>query len=571
MARSTNMAEDTFEANDRPNEKPNREVIGRYVLHAPIARGGMATVHMARLVGAEGFSRTVAAKRLHPHLVEDQEFVTMFLDEARISSKIHHPNVVPVLDVVLDGTEVVLVQEYVHGVPLDRRLKASRERGEIPPVSVVSSVVSSVVAGIAAGLHAAHETRDEHDVPMEIVHRDVSPQNVIVGLNGIPRLLDFGIAKARSSVHVTQAGLFKGKVAYIAPEQLLGDAVRRTADIYSLGVLAWELATGQRRHPKGTDLENFKAVLTGTRPTITQALAPRRGDLGESDWASLVRLEPVIERALAMDAKDRFQTAAAFRDAVIQAVPAAPDDEVAAWARAELDDFLRARSQLIAASEDSWRNGGPVSSSGIKRTPSMKPGGAVAVSDENSIASTSQPTKASVTSESSIMESSVKELEKSRRAMRSLVFAFLGVSVVLAGLMIYVMRSQRGSANAGGTVAAATPVAPVAMAAAAITTPPAANVTTPTPVVAGAAASSALPAATEPTAAPPNKPTSYGRPSWNAKPTAKPTAADANPAVAAPAVATLPAEGAPAPEAKANCNPPFYFEGTKKVLKSECL
>ena len=131
---------------------------GRYVLYAPIARGGMATIHIARLVGDDGFSRIVAAKRLHPQFTEDPDFVEMFRDEAEIASKVRHPNVVPVLDIVLDGEEVVLVQEYVHGVPLDRLFRASRARAEpIPP-----RIVVGIVAGVLAGLHSAHETTDEH-------------------------------------------------------------------------------------------------------------------------------------------------------------------------------------------------------------------------------------------------------------------------------------------------------------------------------------------------------------------------------------------------------------------------
>src|SRR5580693_5147504 len=132
-------------------------VVGRYVLHAPIARGGMATIHLARLLGAEGFSRLVAAKRLHPQFTEDAEFLAMFLDEARIASKVHHPNVVPVLDVVHDGAEVVLVQEYVHGVPLDKLLRAAREAHVVLPVGVVVAVVRDMLAG----LFAAHEAKDE--------------------------------------------------------------------------------------------------------------------------------------------------------------------------------------------------------------------------------------------------------------------------------------------------------------------------------------------------------------------------------------------------------------------------
>src|SRR5580704_3114968 len=155
-------------------ESGEPRAIGRYVLYTPIARGGMATIHIARLVGDDGFSRIVAAKRLHPQFTEDPDFVEMFRDEAEVASKIRHPNVVPVLDIVLDGEEVILVQEYVHGVPLDRLFRAALAAREPIPVRIVVALVG----GILAGLHAAHETTNERGEPLEIIHRDVSPQNV---------------------------------------------------------------------------------------------------------------------------------------------------------------------------------------------------------------------------------------------------------------------------------------------------------------------------------------------------------------------------------------------------------
>src|SRR3954468_12622408 len=139
-------------------------IVGRYVLHAAIASGGMATIHLARLLGAEGFSRTVAAKRLHPQFTEDSDFLKMFLDEARIASKVHHPNVVPMLDVVQSGTEVILIQEYVHGISLDKLLRVASQQKKLLPVEVVVAIV----AGMLAGLSAAHDAKDELGVPLDI-------------------------------------------------------------------------------------------------------------------------------------------------------------------------------------------------------------------------------------------------------------------------------------------------------------------------------------------------------------------------------------------------------------------
>ncbi|HSD86991.1 MAG TPA: serine/threonine-protein kinase, partial [Kofleriaceae bacterium] len=164
--------------------------VGRYLLHRKIARGGMATIHIARLMGDVGFSRIVAAKRMHPDLAEDDEFVQMFLDEARIASKVHHRNVVPVLDVVTLNTEVMLVQEYIHGAPLSLLLQNAVAMSSHLPVPVAVAIACNVLAG----LHAAHETTDEMGAPLQIVHRDVSPQNVFVTYGGDVKLLDFGVA-----------------------------------------------------------------------------------------------------------------------------------------------------------------------------------------------------------------------------------------------------------------------------------------------------------------------------------------------------------------------------------------
>src|SRR6478736_1694730 len=177
---------------------PSR-VAGRYALYGEIAAGGMATVHIGRLLGPVGFARTVAIKRLHPHYAKDPEFVSMFLDEARLAARIRHPNVVPTLDVVaLDG-ELFLVMEYVQGESFARLVReARRARLDVPP-----EVISAIVVGALNGLHAAHEATSERGEPLNIVHRDVTPQNILVGSDGVARLLDFGVAKAAGSLHAT--------------------------------------------------------------------------------------------------------------------------------------------------------------------------------------------------------------------------------------------------------------------------------------------------------------------------------------------------------------------------------
>ena len=166
--------------------------VGRYTVFGEIASGGMASVHLGRLQGTGGFARTVAIKRLHPALAKDSQLVTMLLDEARTSARIQHPNVVSTLDVIEDQDEVLLVLEYVHGESLANLLATVARKGQRAPVEVVAAIV----AGALHGLHAAHEAKDEKGAPLELVHRDVSPQNILVDDNGNARLLDFGVAKA---------------------------------------------------------------------------------------------------------------------------------------------------------------------------------------------------------------------------------------------------------------------------------------------------------------------------------------------------------------------------------------
>jgi eukaryotic-like serine/threonine-protein kinase len=187
------------------------ESLDRYVLHDEIASGGMGAVHLARLRGARGFARTVAIKRLHPHVARDPDVLAMFLDEAHLAARVRHPNVVATLDVVAQGDEVFLVMEYVEGESLSRLQKTP----EIP-----LAIASAIVCDMLHGLHAAHEAVSERGEPLQIVHRDVSPQNILVGLDGATRVVDFGIAKAASRLQTTRDGVIKGKLRYMAPEQI---------------------------------------------------------------------------------------------------------------------------------------------------------------------------------------------------------------------------------------------------------------------------------------------------------------------------------------------------------------
>jgi serine/threonine protein kinase len=317
-------------------------VVGRYVLYDEIAAGGMATVHYGRLRGPVGFSRTVAIKRLHPQFAKDPEFVSMFLDEGRLASRIRHPNVVQTLDVVaLDG-EVFLIMEHVMGETLSRLGRESQSRGQPVPLPVVSAIL----CGMLHGLHAAHEATSDRGEPLGIVHRDVSPQNVIVGAEGVARVLDFGVAKAAGQAHATREGHVKGKLPYMAPEQLDNRAVDRRTDVYAAGVVLWETLTLQRLF--GADSEG------GIVRAIFDRLVEPPGKLASGIPRAL---DQICLRALQRDPRKRFDSARQMALAIEAAVPMASTTRTAEWVELLAEEVLSGRSRMVAAIESSSDGG----------------------------------------------------------------------------------------------------------------------------------------------------------------------------------------------------------------------
>ncbi|HEX7672122.1 MAG TPA: serine/threonine-protein kinase [Polyangiaceae bacterium] len=279
-------------------EGPQR--IDRYDLIAEIASGGMATVFLANLSGVGGFRRFVAIKRLHPHLAKEQEFVEMFLDEARLAAGIHHPHVVPILEVGASERGYYLVMEYIEGDTLARLLARAATSGHKLPATIGTRVIVDMLSG----LHAAHELRDEHGNPTELVHRDVSPQNVLVGIDGNTRITDFGVARAASRLSATRAGQLKGKIAYMAPEQAVGDpSVDRRADIFSSGIVLWEVLAARRLFKAENEAATLSRVISEPIPDIcavNPAVDPAVG--------------AVVMKALARVRDDRYATCQDFAD-----------------------------------------------------------------------------------------------------------------------------------------------------------------------------------------------------------------------------------------------------------------
>lgn len=234
---------------------------GRYEVLTTIAKGGMATVYAARATGVAGFERIVAIKVLHPHMAHEEEFISMFLDEARLAARIRNPNVVATLDISdSEGDGFFIVMDYVEGDHLGALLRESKklEQRVDPPVAC------RIVLDALSGLAAAHGLKDDSGEPVMLVHRDVSPHNIIVGVDGISRLTDFGIAKADVRLSSTREGQFKGKVAYMSPQQAKYGAADQRADLFSLGVVLWETLTGRRLFLGETNADTLYRILEST-------------------------------------------------------------------------------------------------------------------------------------------------------------------------------------------------------------------------------------------------------------------------------------------------------------------
>lgn len=309
--------------------------VGDYLVHDAFGAGGMATVHWGSLRSPAGFQRLVAVKRLRADLLHDPKVVGMLLDEARLAGRIHHPNVVATHDVVLADHEVFIVMDYVHGESLAKLLRSASLLEQPVPTGVVAAILCDVLRG----LHAAHEATDAAGAPLGIVHRDVSPQNVVVGEDGVARLLDFGIAKAIGRSHTTLNGEVRGKLAYLPPEVLRGARPTRRADIYGAAVLLWELLTRQR-------------LFTGSGATLVEHVLS-----GDVDPPSAIdpdvtsAFDGIVMRGLAREPDRRFPSAREMALAIEGAVVLASPVEVGAWVTLHGGEELPARAARIASLE----------------------------------------------------------------------------------------------------------------------------------------------------------------------------------------------------------------------------
>jgi serine/threonine-protein kinase len=344
-----------------------QHMLDRFQLIGEIASGGMATVYLARLPGVGGFQRFVAIKRLHPHLSREQGVVEMFLDEARLAARIHHQNVVPILEIGTSEGGYYLVMEYIEGVTLARLMtQATAKRQPIP-----RNVLLRIVIDTLRGLHAAHELTDDDGRPLGVVHRDCSPQNILIGLDGCTRITDFGIARASAQIHSTRKGSMKGKLAYMAPEQTQGDEFDRRADLFSVGVLLWEVLTSRRLFKGKTEAQTLRRLLHDPIPHLLEVMP----DIHPA-------LDAVCAKGLEREAPQRFQTAAEMAEAIEHAARAAVGPDAVANERA-VEAVMRERygadvSQQrdavrtwLQATPTSFSGGGPRTARGLGESATM--------------------------------------------------------------------------------------------------------------------------------------------------------------------------------------------------------
>ncbi len=485
--------------------------------------GGMASVHLARLVAEGGFARTVAIKRLLPQLAKDPEFSSMFMQEAQLAARIRHPNVVPTLDVVATDEELFLVMEYVHGESLAQLSRLASKAGEVMPRAVLSSVLSSALQG----LHAAHEATNERGEPLGLVHRDVSPQNVLVDVDGVTRVIDFGVAKAASSGHSTRAGQVKGKIKYMAPEQVLGTLMTRRTDVFAAGIILWEGLTGKRLFEGDQEAAILHAVLN------REIVPPSR-------WAADVspQLDAVVMRALQRDPDKRFASAAEMSAALEAALPPASQRDVGDWVKRIAREGLAKRKTQLAEVEAIVSLDALATLSPGER---LRAGESSASKSVSALRSTTGVGSQSVMVPVSLPSSShaaQAQAGRPRGVVLPLLLATLLGSALATGLFVAL---ERGNAKEGGASAlAVSPQGAVAGEAPQVAAQPSAAPPTP-----GAASASASAAEPDPSAAS-TASAATSASAATAAPATTPATQAAAPRPAAPTPATRPAPPRPA-------------------------
>ncbi|HEY0555314.1 MAG TPA: TonB family protein, partial [Thermoanaerobaculia bacterium] len=447
------------EGSDQPGER-----FGQYTLLERIAVGGMAEVWKARMRGVEGFQKTVAIKRILPHMTDNAEFVGMFIDEAKLAAQLSHPNIVHIYDLGKMGRDYYIAMEYVDGKDLRSLLNSARRKGLMLPLGLGLLIASR----LASALEYAHRKRDFEDRELGLVHRDVSPQNVLLTGDGDVKLCDFGIAKAVSKASQTQMGALKGKLQYMSPEQAWGRPVDARSDLFSLGAVLFEMVTGERLFTGESEISVLESVRQGHTRT------PRQVD------PSIPReVDEIVARALAIEPKDRFQSAGEMKQAL--------DAALAAVSPSTGPTDLALFIQRILAPDPVGRYEPAVAATAMPEAPSSWPSGLAA--PPAAIPPPPYPAAPDEAIEAVAPLGVVAVEEEGGRKSRTLLYAAIAALIVIAVLTFIILNRRKSTA----------PPPPPASATAAPQTPPAAAPgTAPGTVAAPAAGSTAAPAAGTP-------------------------------------------------------------------------
>jgi len=414
--------------------------LGRYHLRHKLAEGGMASIYLAQVHGEQQFTRWVALKVVHPGRAEDPTFATMLADEARLIARIHHPNVCSVMDFGRDGDQIYLVMEYLHGESLSAAVKRTRAAKKSFP----AWLAARTVADAARGLHAAHELTDEHGESLEVVHRDVSPGNIVISYDGPAKVIDFGVVRARGRETKTQVGVVKGKLTHMAPEQLLGQEVDRRADVWSLGVVLWETTLGRKLFRGSSPGETVRNVAQGPIPRPSE-IAPNYPPA----------LERAVMGALCRNVDERTPTARALAHRLeaylCELGSPTGHAEVASWMRSAFSDRLIVRDALMDAPEDSGPlviDGlvdeqtqsnlieGQVGTNSFTAPPIEPPTGVTQIS--NPLAAKDAPRTATVEED---IDRTLAELRQKKRRRGNLMLALGALAAVVVSALAYLAVS----------------------------------------------------------------------------------------------------------------------------------
>jgi serine/threonine-protein kinase len=310
---------------------------GKYRLIAKLATGGMGEIFLARLKGVAGFEKLVVIKRLLPHLAEDAHFVTMLLDEARIAARLSHPNVCEVYDLGEVDGQFYIAMEYLEGVSCSQVLQRARKEGRWLDIRLAAAVLIQA----CEGLHHAHELTDRNGGDIGLVHRDISPSNLFLTTTGLVKVLDFGVAKSRNALARTHTGALKGKYAYMSPEQVMAQPIDRRSDIFSLGIVFWEMLTTQRLFWRESEFLMFQAIAEEEIPPVTK----HRENIPEA-------VAETVQRALARDQAARFGTARDLAEAIRAAVQTlggvVSNSKLGDYVKTRFEESIRERREVVS-------------------------------------------------------------------------------------------------------------------------------------------------------------------------------------------------------------------------------